>query len=119
MDYLFYFLYLQSNQRQQAPQPPRPVSMTDIPRQSASLSSTVVPLLSQLKEDYKEEYRRNGRPVQRTEAIDELRNAFDLAERSCPGITDELVAGLFNRFSISSLSESDVRRAVDRVKRPS
>ncbi|KAJ8309831.1 hypothetical protein KUTeg_011696 [Tegillarca granosa] len=107
--------YNRPNQRQQAPQPPRPVSMTDIPRQSASLSSTVVPLLSQLKEDYKEEYRRNGRPVQRTEAIDELRNAFDLAERSCPGITDELVAGLFNRFSISSLSESDVRRAVDRT----
>lgn len=71
----------------------------------------------QLKEDYKEEYLRNGRPVQRTEAIDELRNAFDLAERSCPGITDELVAGLFNRFTVSSLSDSDIRRAVERVKR--
>ncbi|XP_021341033.1 germinal center kinase 1-like isoform X13 [Mizuhopecten yessoensis] len=103
--------------RPQAPQPPRPVSMPDIPRLSPSLTSTVVPLLSKLKEDYKEEYRRNGRPIQRTEAVDELRNAFELAEKSCPGITDDLVAGLMGRLAMSHMSEQDIRRAVDKVKR--
>ncbi|XP_021341031.1 germinal center kinase 1-like isoform X11 [Mizuhopecten yessoensis] len=107
----------EQQRRPQAPQPPRPVSMPDIPRLSPSLTSTVVPLLSKLKEDYKEEYRRNGRPIQRTEAVDELRNAFELAEKSCPGITDDLVAGLMGRLAMSHMSEQDIRRAVDKVKR--
>lgn len=71
----------------------------------------------QLKEEYKEDYRRNGRPMQRTEAIDELRNAFDLAERSCPGIADEVVTGIISKLGGSSMNEADIKRAVDRVKR--
>lgn len=71
----------------------------------------------QLKEEYREEYRRNGRPVQRTEAAEELKNAFDLAERSCPGIADELVTGIIDKLSSKTMSDSDVRRAVDRIKR--
>ena len=72
---------------------------------------------SQLKEEYKEDYRRNGRPMQRTEAIDELRNAFDLAERSCPGIADEVVTGIISKLGGSSMSDVDIKRAVDKVKR--
>ncbi|XP_069103509.1 serine/threonine-protein kinase svkA-like isoform X3 [Argopecten irradians] len=101
----------------QPPQPQRPVSMPDIPRLSPSLTSTVVPLLSKLKEEYKEDYRRNGRPIQRTDTVDELRNAFELAEKSCPGITDDLVAGLMGRLAMSHMPEQEIRRAVDKVKR--
>lgn len=108
-------------QRHPAPQPPqRPVSQYDVPRQSPSLSSTVVPLLLQLKDDYREDYRRRGHPVQRTEAVDELKNAFDLAERSCSGITDELLTGVISRLATTAtLSEVEIRRAIDKVKRPS
>lgn len=108
-------------QRHAAPQPPqRPVSQYDIPRQSPSLSSTVMPLLTQLKEDYREDYRRRGHPIQRTEAIDELKNAFDLAERSCSGITDDLLTGVISRLATTArVQEVDIRRAVDKVKRPS
>ena len=55
--------------------------------------------------------------MQRTEAIDELRNAFDLAERSCPGIADEVVTGIISKLGGSSMNEADFKRAVDRVKR--
>ena len=72
---------------------------------------------SQLKDEYKEDYRRNGRPMQRTEAIDELRNAFDLAERSCPGIADEVVTGIISKLGGSSMSDVEIKRAVDKVKR--
>jgi hypothetical protein len=70
-----------------------------------------------LKDEYREDYRRNGRPVQRTEAAEELKNAFDLAERSCPGIADELVTGILSKLGSLTLSDTDVRRAVDKVKR--
>ncbi|XP_062575169.1 serine/threonine-protein kinase svkA-like [Saccostrea cucullata] len=108
-------------QRQPAPQPPqRPVSQYDIPRQSPSLTSTVGPLLLQLKEEYREDYRRRGHPVQRTEAVDELRNAFELAERSCAGITDDFLTGVISRLSnTAAVPETEIRRAIDRVKRPS
>lgn len=108
-------------QRHPAPQPPqRPVSQYDVPRQSSSLSSTVVPLLLQLKDDYREDYRRRGHPVQRTEAVDELKNAFDLAERSCSGITDDLLTGVISRLATTAtVSEVEIRRAIDKVKRPS
>ncbi|KAL5005409.1 hypothetical protein ScPMuIL_018865 [Solemya velum] len=105
------------------PAPGRPVSTLDSPRFSDSLSSTINPVLTKLKDEYKEEYRRNGRPIQRTDAVDELRNAFELAEQSCPGISDELMAGILSRVSTRvgslSLTEAEVRRAVERVKRPS
>ena len=55
--------------------------------------------------------------MQRTEAIDELRNAFDLAERSCPGIADEVVTGIISKLGGSSMSDVDIKRAVDKVKR--
>ncbi|XP_056006291.1 serine/threonine-protein kinase 26-like isoform X15 [Ostrea edulis] len=110
----------QNNQRQPAPQPPqRPVSQYDIPRQSPSLTSTVGPLLLQLKEDYREDYRRRGHPIQRTEVVDELRNAFELAERSCSGITDDFLTGVISRLATTIVPESEIRRAIDKVKRPS
>ncbi|XP_052107084.1 serine/threonine-protein kinase 26-like isoform X6 [Mytilus californianus] len=108
--------------RQPAPQPPspgRPTSMIELPRQSSSLSNTVVPLLSTLKSEYYEDYRRNGRPVQRTETVDELKNAFELVERSCPGIVDEFLTSVVSRLASVSQGGVDVRRAVDKIKRPS
>ncbi|XP_053403365.1 serine/threonine-protein kinase 26-like isoform X14 [Mercenaria mercenaria] len=100
------------------PKPPRPGSVGDMPQLSVSLTTAILPLLVQLKDEYREDYRRNGRPVQRTEAAEELKNAFDLAERSCPGIADELVTGILSKLGSLTMSDSDIRRAVDKVKRP-
>ncbi|XP_060594132.1 serine/threonine-protein kinase 26-like isoform X7 [Ruditapes philippinarum] len=100
------------------PKPARPGSVGDLPQLSVSLTTAILPLLVQLKDEYREDYRRNGRPVQRTEAAEELKNAFDLAERSCPGIADELVTGILSKLGSLTLSDTDVRRAVDKVKRP-
>ncbi|WAR27558.1 STK25-like protein, partial [Mya arenaria] len=84
------------------PKPSRPMSVGNEPQLS-------------LKEDYREEYRRNGRPIQRTEAAEELKNAFDLAERSCPGITDELVAGMLGKLCSLKLSDGEIKRAIDKI----
>lgn len=108
----------QQQPKQAAPRPPRPTSMGSEPILSACLTTAILPLLTQLKDEYKEDYRRNGRPMQRTEAIDELRNAFDLAERSCPGIADEVVTGIISKLGGSSMSDVEIKRAVDKVKRP-
>ncbi|XP_046584109.1 serine/threonine-protein kinase 26-like isoform X6 [Haliotis rubra] len=105
--------------KQHAPQPPRQKENDIRPSPSATLTCAIHPTLSQLKDDYRDEYRRLGRPVQKTEAIDELQNAFDLAEKSCPGLADDLISGILNRLGTPSLSEMDIRRAVDKVKRPS
>ncbi|CAG5125524.1 unnamed protein product [Candidula unifasciata] len=99
------------------------------PETSATLTSAVKPILTQLQEEYNNEFRRIGRPLPLLEVIRELQNAFDLAERSCPGLTDDLVSEVLTRLLVSpSLNsssqfshsgETEVRRAVDRIKRPS
>lgn len=81
---------------------------------SACLSLTVFPILSELRERYKV-----VRPPQKVEAIDELRNAFDLVEKSCPGITDKFVTDVVRNMGEQMLREAEVRRGVEKFKRPS
>ncbi|KAL3847420.1 hypothetical protein ACJMK2_018331 [Sinanodonta woodiana] len=102
-----------------APKPPRPTSLGEDPHLSPSLVNTIIPLLTQLKTEYRDEYQRNGRPVSRTDAIEELRNAFELAERSCPGIGDDFVTAVLGKLGTYSMKESDIWKAVDKLKRPS
>nr|KAG5690962.1 hypothetical protein BaRGS_027281 [Batillaria attramentaria] len=72
------------------PAPPAPQVIANTrPQISPSLEHVVRPILSTLREDYREEYRRIGRPIPLTESIDELRNAFDLAEQSCPVMIED------------------------------
>ncbi|XP_062575145.1 uncharacterized protein LOC134237078 [Saccostrea cucullata] len=117
-------------QKQLEPVPPVPKrSMSS--RKSPSLTSTMGPLLLQLKEEYREDYGRRG---QRTEAVDKLRNAFvlkrtdivvdelryafEFAERLCAGITDDFLNGVISRLSnTAAVPEAEIRRALDRVKR--
>ncbi|KAH9514815.1 hypothetical protein Btru_023707 [Bulinus truncatus] len=95
------------------------------PQMSASLTSAVQPILLQLQDEYNNEFRRIGRPLPLLEVIKELQNAFDLAERSCPGLTDDLVSGILTRLlaspspstQLSQSREADVRRAMEKVKR--
>ncbi|PVD18489.1 hypothetical protein C0Q70_21038 [Pomacea canaliculata] len=93
------------------PRPQAPASQQVItntrPQNSASLDRIVRPILDNLRDQYREEYHRIGRPIPLTESIDELRNAFDLAEQSCPGMTDDLVSGILTRLASSSRTVTD------------
>ncbi|XP_059160538.1 serine/threonine-protein kinase 26-like isoform X2 [Physella acuta] len=92
---------------------------------SLSLTTAVQPILTQLQEEYNNEFRRIGRPLPLLEVIRELQNAFDLAERSCPGLTDDLVSGIFTRLLVTPSSsqmllqsrEVDAKRAMEKIKR--
>lgn len=48
--------------------------------------------------------------------IDELRNAFDLAERSCPGISEHFIQLVFSRLQ-PTVSDDRIKSSVDRLKR--
>jgi hypothetical protein len=50
----------------------------------------------------------------RSNSIEELRNAFEYAERSSPGITDAFVSEIFQRLQ-PALSDGRVRQTVDRM----
>ncbi|XP_076435853.1 serine/threonine-protein kinase 24-like [Babylonia areolata] len=75
---------------------------------SPSLQSVIHPILSILRESYLEEHRRVGRPAPHTEALDELRNAFDLSERSCPGLTGDFLSDIIIRLTTPSRSISQI-----------
>ena len=51
-----------------------------------------------------------------TATIEELRNAFDLAERSCPGISEHFIQLIFTRLQ-PTVSDERIRASVDRLKR--
>ncbi|KAL8598909.1 hypothetical protein ACOMHN_015488 [Nucella lapillus] len=97
---------------------PAPQVINTTPTVSASLDQVVRPILSTLREDYREEYRRIGRPIPLTEAIDELRNAFDLAEQSCPGLTDSLLSGVLSSLLAPSrsLTQADLSLGLAKLK---
>ncbi|XP_035692867.1 serine/threonine-protein kinase 26-like isoform X1 [Branchiostoma floridae] len=69
---------------------------TRVPK-SRSLHDLIVPLLTQIKD----KHRQNGEGIL---AIDDLREAFALAEDSCPGITDMLVDNVVQRVRRYSVS---------------
>ncbi len=58
----------------------------------------------------------NAHGSHRGDAIDELQNAFDLVEKSCPGITEDLVTQIVSRLAGKSMGESQLHRAISNLK---
>ena len=50
------------------------------------------------------------------ESIEELHHAFDLVERSSPGITDELLEEILSRIAGQTMTDREVHAAMDRMK---
>ncbi|XP_023328567.1 germinal center kinase 1 [Eurytemora carolleeae] len=75
------------------------------------LHNTVNPLLSELQ-------RRHGlgRESRHSDAVDELKNAFEIAERSSPGITNRFVEDILRKLQ-PSLSDSRVHHALENLSR--
>merc|ERR1712147_597395 len=73
-------------------------------------TSTINPLLSELA-------RKHGAGGGRhTDAVEELKNAFELAERSSPGITNRLVEQVLSKLQ-PGLSDSRLSSAMDNLSR--
>merc|ERR1719234_1310308 len=73
-------------------------------------TSTINPLLSELA-------RKHGAGGGRhTDAVEELKNAFELAERSSPGITNRLVEQVLSRLQ-PGLSEARLASALENLGR--
>ncbi|XP_006875274.1 PREDICTED: serine/threonine-protein kinase 25 isoform X4 [Chrysochloris asiatica] len=81
-------------------------SVEQVQRQprSQSLSTLVRPVFGELKEKHRQSSGRAG-------ALEELENAFSLAEESCPGISDRLVAHLVERVQRFSHNRNHVTPA--------
>merc|ERR1711936_814848 len=73
-------------------------------------TSTINPLLSELA-------RKHGAGGGRhTDAVEELKNAFELAERSSPGITNRLVEQVLSKLQ-PGLSDGRLSSAMDNLSR--
>lgn len=79
---------------------------------SKSLTATVIPLLSKLRDNY-------GHSNYETQPTDDVRNAFEVAERLDPGICDAFVAEVVSRFASITLSPESVDSAIQKTRRSS
>nr|XP_022341361.1 serine/threonine-protein kinase 26-like [Crassostrea virginica] len=86
---------------------------------SNSLTMTVIPLLTRLKMIYKEDYEERGKSAAPTQIVEELLNAFRLAETSCPGLTDEFLSGIVEVLTTPSQGAQEIKRAMEKVRSPS
>lgn len=57
---------------------------------------------------------RSSDPTPKSDAIDELRASLDLAERSCPGVSEILVRDIIKKLQ-PNISTSRLQDAVDKL----
>ena len=53
---------------------------------------------------------------QKQDVIDEVKNAFELAERSSPGITDQFVHDIIHKL-LPNMSEPRINNVLDKITR--
>jgi hypothetical protein len=64
----------------------------------------------QLKERH-----RTPHTTQQSDAIEELNVAFQLVEKSCPGMTEQLVSEIVQRICAHQLVDSQVKHALNKL----
>lgn len=69
-------------------------------------------MLQQLRNKY---LTGNRAPPHASVAFDELKIAFDVAEKSCPGISEELLVEIVRKLS-PGLNESRLKVATDKLR---
>lgn len=57
-----------------------------------------------------------GDTSHRTDAIEELKNAFELAERASPGISDLFVREMVHKL-VPDVTETEIRGVMDKITR--
>ncbi|XP_071539353.1 uncharacterized protein [Panulirus ornatus] len=93
------------------PQPPRAKSP---PPPTSILSGVVLPLISELQRRHRHSSR--GGDSHRTDAIEELKSAFESAERSSPGVTDAFIRDLFSKL-LPNMTEARIMQAHENLMR--
>merc|ERR1712227_1067079 len=81
-------------------------------RRSGAQQATINPLLSELAR----KHGAGGRDSRHTDVVEELKNAFELAERSSPGITNRLIEQILIKFQ-PGLSDSRLNSAMENLGR--
>lgn len=66
---------------------------------------------------YKEDYEERGQSAEPTQIVEELLNAFQLAETSCPGLTDEFLGGIVEVLTTPTQGAMEIKRALEKVRR--
>ncbi|CAG0894386.1 unnamed protein product [Darwinula stevensoni] len=79
---------------------------------SPVLTSAIFPLISELQRRHKGSVRGEG--GSRTDAIEELKAAFELAERSSPGLSEAFLSELFTRL-LPGITGSKLKDALDHI----
>ncbi|CAL4068996.1 unnamed protein product [Meganyctiphanes norvegica] len=92
------------NRLPQSPRGPSPPPNT--------LSQVILPLISELQRRHRHSIRGGG--VGSGDAIEELKLAFETAERSSPGVTDAFVRDLFTKL-VPNITETRLRQANDNL----
>jgi hypothetical protein len=83
---------------------------TEEGKRSGSHHATINPLLSELAR----KHGAGGRDHRHTDVVEELKNAFELAERSSPGITNRLIEQILVKLQ-PGLSDSRLNPAMDNL----
>jgi len=85
---------------------------TEEGRRSNSQHATINPLLSELAR----KHGAGGRETRHNDVVEELKNAFELAERSSPGITNRLIEQILIKLQ-PGLSDGRLNAAMDNLGR--
>ncbi|KAG8247286.1 hypothetical protein J6590_064254 [Homalodisca vitripennis] len=92
----------------------RPRSEVKISPRSPCLSQLIYPLISELQRRHQYSGRVDG--GHKSDPIEELKNAFELAERASPGISDQFVREMVQKL-LPATSEPRLKTIMDRITR--
>uniref|UniRef100_A0A1B6DGZ3 non-specific serine/threonine protein kinase n=1 Tax=Clastoptera arizonana TaxID=38151 RepID=A0A1B6DGZ3_9HEMI len=97
---------------------PRPKSEISISARSPCLSFLIYPLISELQRRHQFSGRGGivGESSHKTDVIEEVKNAFETAERTSPGISDLFVKEMVQKL-LPTLTESRLKNVMDKITR--
>lgn len=94
----------------------RPRTEAKLSTRSPCLSVLIYPLISELQRRHQYSGRGVGETSHKTDAIEELKNAFELAERASPGISDQFVREMVQKL-LPALTEARLKTVMDKITR--
>ncbi|XP_063917989.1 serine/threonine-protein kinase 26-like isoform X1 [Zophobas morio] len=83
---------------------------------SPCLSGVIYPLISELQRKHHYNGRAADSAHKSNDAIEELKNAFEIAERASPGITENFISEMVKKL-MPSVTEQRLRSVMDKVTR--
>ncbi|XP_022901867.1 serine/threonine-protein kinase 26 isoform X2 [Onthophagus taurus] len=85
-------------------------------RRPSCLSSIIYPIITELQRKYHSNGRTSEMSHKNADPIEELKNAFELAERSSPGIGEAFIGDMVQKL-VPSISEQRLKNVMDKMTR--